>query len=84
MAGDRATDYNYYTKRLLLAGVLSSTTLFWLNDRSKDHAATWAFLDRRIDEVLKVGGRLGKTVKSLLDLPDRVMARRATRDAARR
>ena len=34
MAGDRATDYNYYTKRLLLAGVLSSTTLFWLNDRS--------------------------------------------------
>ena len=84
MAGDRATDYNYYTKRLLLAGVLSSTTLFWLNDRSKDHAATWAFLDRRIDEVLKVGGRLGKTVKSLLDLPDRVMARRATRDGARR
>ncbi len=44
MAGDRSTDYNYYSKRLLLAGVLSSTTLFWLNDKSDGHAATWAFL----------------------------------------
>jgi len=88
MAGDRATDYNYYTKRLLLAGVLSSTTLFWLNDRSEGHAATWAFLERRIDEVLKVGGRLGKTMKGLLDLPDRlmpkVMAGRGSRGFARR
>jgi ubiquinone biosynthesis protein COQ9 len=79
MAGDRSTDYNYYTKRLLLAGVLSSTTLFWLNDRSEGHRATWAFLERRIDEVLKVGGRLGKTMKSLLDLPDRLMAARRPR-----
>jgi ubiquinone biosynthesis protein COQ9 len=79
MAGDRATDYNYYTKRLLLAGVLSSTTLFWLNDRSEDHAASWAFLERRIDEVLKIGGSLGKSVKSLLDLPDRLMAGRGPR-----
>ena len=88
MAGDRATDYNYYTKRLLLAGVLSSTTLFWLNDRSKGHQATWAFLDRRIDEVLKIGGRLGKTMKGLLDLPDRLMAKamagRGPRGFARR
>ena len=84
MAGDRATDYNYYTKRLLLAGVLTSTTLYWLNDRSEGHAATWAFLERRIDEVLKVGGRLGKTMKSLLDLPDRVMAAGGPRGFARR
>ena len=83
MAGDRATDYNYYTKRVLLAGVLSSTTLFWLNDRSEGHEATWAFLDRRIDEVLKIGGRLGKTMKSLLDLPDRLMAGRGPRGFAR-
>jgi ubiquinone biosynthesis protein COQ9 len=79
MAGDRSTDYNYYTKRLLLAGVLSSTTLFWLNDRSEGHQATWAFLERRIDEVLRIGGRLGKTMKGLLDLPDRLMAARGPR-----
>lgn len=76
LAGDRATDYNYYTKRLLLAGVLTSTTLFWLNDRSEDQAETWAFLERRIDEVLKLGARLGKAMKGLMDLPDRLMARR--------
>ncbi len=84
LAGDRSSDYNYYTKRLLLAGVLSSTTLFWLNDRSEGHAQTWAFLERRIDEVLKVGGRLGKTMKGLLDLPDRLMAGRPPRGFARR
>jgi len=84
MAGDRATDYNYYTKRLLLAGVLSSTTLFWLNDRSEGHEATWAFLERRIDEVLKIGGRLGKTMKSVLDLPDRCMMSWGQRGFARR
>ncbi len=84
MAGDRATDYNYYTKRLLLAGVLSSTTLFWLNDRSEGHEATWAFLERRIDEVLKIGGRLGKTMKGLLDLPDRLMTACRPKGFARR
>ncbi len=74
--GDRSTDYNFYTKRLLLAGVLSSTLLCWLNDRSEGHAETWAFLDRRIAQVVKVGGRLGKGVKGLLDLPERLLRRR--------
>jgi ubiquinone biosynthesis protein COQ9 len=83
-AGDRATDYNFYSKRLLLAGVLSSTTVYWLNDRSEGAAQTWAFLDRRIDEVLKVGGRLGKVMGGLLNLPDRLMAARARSGAYRR
>ena len=83
-AGDRATDYNFYTKRLLLAGVLSSTTVYWLNDRSEGTAQTWAFLDRRIDEVLKVGGRLGKVMGGLLDLPDRLMGARARAKVLRR
>ena len=54
-AGDTATDFNHYTKRLLLAGVLTSTTLYWLNDKSHGQENTWAFLDRRIANVLKVG-----------------------------
>jgi ubiquinone biosynthesis protein COQ9 len=57
-AGDTATDYNYYTKRLLLAGVLTSTTLYWLNDESEGRAESWKFLDRRIEEVLKVGKKI--------------------------
>jgi hypothetical protein len=28
--------------------------LYWLGDASDDCAATWAYLDRRIDDVLKV------------------------------
>lgn len=72
-AGDTATDYNYYSKRALLYGVYSSTFLYWLNDRSENYDATWAFLDRRIDEVLKVGGRLGKTMSRFMSLPERVM-----------
>ena len=75
-AGDRSTDYNFYTKRLLLAGVVSSTLLCWLNDRSEGHAETWAFLDRRISQVVRVGGRLGKGMKGLLDLPERLLRRR--------
>lgn len=73
-AGDRATDYNFYSKRLLLSGVYSSTLLFWLNDKSEGYGETWAFLERRIGEVLKVAGRLGKTAKAVLDLPDRLGA----------
>lgn len=53
-AGDTATDYNYYTKRALLAGVLASTTLRWLIDTSEGHEATWTFLDRRIDNVMQI------------------------------
>lgn len=59
-AGDTATDWNFYTKRLLLAGVYSSTLLFWLNDQSEDHADTWAFLDRRIENVMQVPKLTGR------------------------
>lgn len=53
-AGDTSTDFNFYTKRALLAGVYSSTLLFWLNDRSEGFSATWAFLDRRIEDVMRI------------------------------
>jgi len=54
-AGDNSTDYNFYTKRVLLAGVLKATLIFWLGDESPDHSATWDFLDRRIADVMKLG-----------------------------
>jgi len=53
-AGDTSTDFNFYTKRATLAGVYSSTLLYWLNDRSPGTEATWSFLDRRIDDVMKI------------------------------
>lgn len=64
-AGDTATDWNHYSKRALLSGVLASTGLYWLSDTSDDHADTWAFLDRRIGNVMTLGKGIGK-VKQLL------------------
>jgi ubiquinone biosynthesis protein COQ9 len=59
-AGDTSTDFNFYSKRALLAGVVVSTTLYWLRDDSEGYQATSAFLDRRIADVLKIGGRIGR------------------------
>lgn len=53
-AGDTSTDYNFYTKRLMLAGVYKSTLGVWLEDESEDMAKTRAFLDRRIENVMQI------------------------------
>ncbi|MBV7408297.1 COQ9 family protein [Maritimibacter sp. DP1N21-5] len=52
--GDTSRDVNWYTKRATLAAVYSSTVLYWLGDESVGYEATWAFLDRRIDDVMKI------------------------------
>ncbi len=79
-AGDRSTDYNWYTKRGLLAGVYASTVTVWVNDTSEDFADTWAFLDRRIDEVVRIAGGIGRTVKRLGDFDPASLFRRAAPD----
>jgi ubiquinone biosynthesis protein COQ9 len=53
IAGDTSTDFNHYTKRMTLGAVYGSTLLVWLDDQSEGHADTAAFLDRRIDDVMK-------------------------------
>lgn len=52
--GDTAEDLNWYTKRATLAAVHAATVLYWLGDDSEGNAATWAFLDRRIDGVMQI------------------------------
>ena len=54
IAGDTSTDYNHYTKRFMLGGVYGSTLLVWLDDQSEGFIETAAFLDRRIDDVMKI------------------------------
>ncbi|MFC5739488.1 COQ9 family protein [Sinirhodobacter huangdaonensis] len=51
--GDESADYNWYSKRMTLSGVISSTVLFWLGDESEGLAETRAFLDRRIADVMQ-------------------------------
>jgi ubiquinone biosynthesis protein COQ9 len=68
VAGDKAEDYNYYSKRSLLAAVWTSTFLFWLEDRSDGFRDSWAFLDRRIGDVMQIGAlraRVGDALRSL-------------------
>lgn len=53
LAGDTATDYNYYTKRAILTSIYAATLAVFLSDESDGKADTRAFLDRRIEEVMK-------------------------------
>ena len=53
IAGDTSTDFNHYTKRMTLGAVYASTLLAWLDDQSEGWSETAAFLDRRIDDVMK-------------------------------
>jgi ubiquinone biosynthesis protein COQ9 len=54
IAGDNSTDFNHYTKRLSLSAVYGSTLLVWLDDQSDGWQETAAFLDRRIEDVMKI------------------------------
>lgn len=53
LAGDTATDFNHYTKRMTLSAVYASTLAVFVNDESEGFADTRAFLDRRIDNVMQ-------------------------------
>ena len=53
LAGDTATDYNHYTKRMTLSAVYASTLLAWLDDGSEQWSDTAAFLDRRLGDVMR-------------------------------
>ena len=53
LAGDTATDFNHYTKRMTLGAVYASTVLALLDDDTADLSDTRAFLERRIDNVMQ-------------------------------
>jgi ubiquinone biosynthesis protein COQ9 len=52
--GDTSTDLSFYSKRTTLAAVYGATVLYWLDDSSEEFADTWAFLERRIDDVMQI------------------------------
>ncbi|KAK1251401.1 hypothetical protein MKX07_006880 [Trichoderma sp. CBMAI-0711] len=59
LAGDKAVDPSWYTKRAALSMVYSSSELFMTNDRSPNFLETRQFLHRRLGEVQSVGSTLG-------------------------
>ena len=52
--GDTATDFNFYSKRALLAAAYAATVLYWLEDNSPGYADTRAFLERRLGEIMSI------------------------------
>ena len=72
-AGDTSTDFNFYTKRAILAGVYSATLMRWFTDESEDESETDAFLARRIDDVMrfeKFKAQIRERAKHLPSLSD--------------
>lgn len=78
-AGDTATDFNFYTKRALLAAVYSSTLLAWLDDRSPGLEETWRFLDRRISDAMRLPGTAQRLMEPLRWLPNPIYLLRQAR-----
>ena len=70
--GDQATDFSYYTKRMSLAGVYGSTLLHWLDDDSEGFADSFAFLDRRIGNVMEFHKVRERFSRGLDDVMSRV------------
>ncbi|RBI86311.1 COQ9 family protein [Rhodosalinus halophilus] len=74
--GDTDRDFNFYTKRATLAGVYSSTVLYWLGDDTPDSSATWAFLDRRIEDVMRFEKvKANPVIKRVFAGPEWVLSR---------
>lgn len=66
-AGDTSTDFNFYTKRGILAGVYSTTLMRWFSDEQE----TEAFLDARIENVMqyeKLKAQARKQAEPLFDM----------------
>ena len=53
LAGDTATDWNHYSKRAILASIYGATLTVFVSDESANKAETRAFLDRRLDGVMR-------------------------------
>ena len=80
--GDVSTDFSYYTKRGLLTAIYSATLLYWLSDNSKDSEDTWSFLERRIEDVMKIpkvkaGLKDGVILKKILSMPLQIISKKA-------
>jgi len=64
---DQSMDFNYYSKRTILAAVFASTFAVWLQG---DDDKTWVFLDRRIGNVMQFEGWKVKMRKSSANWPN--------------
>ncbi|KAM6429988.1 ubiquinone biosynthesis protein COQ9, mitochondrial [Liasis olivaceus] len=62
-AGDQSTDINWYTRRVVLAGIYNTTELVMIQDSSPDFEETWSFLQNRVADAMNMG-HTAKQVKA--------------------
>lgn len=63
LAGDKAVDSSWYTKRASLSSVYAATEMYQTQDQSTDFKDTEAFLNRRLEEVRVMGSAVGGTLQ---------------------
>ena len=78
LAGDQATDFNFYTKRMLLAVVYGNVVRSWMHDDSEENNKSWELLDAQIENIMKIQkyrARLpdpGKVIEPILRFAARI------------
>jgi len=77
--GDHPTDFSFYTKRALLAGIQASATLYWLDDRSPGFVDTQAFIDRRLADLHRLTGLRERIAAAADQLPNPLRLLRPSR-----
>jgi ubiquinone biosynthesis protein COQ9 len=68
-AGDVSTDFSFYTKRGILAGVYAATLARWFNEPDESAPATRAFLSARIENVMQFEKFKAEVRERAKDLP---------------
>jgi len=66
IAGDSSTDFNYYSKRAILAAIYSSTVLYWINN-DYNFKKTKIFLDNKLLQVFRIT-RIKRRFKNISNL----------------
>lgn len=78
-AGDTATDFSFYSKRVSLGAIYGAAVLYWLDDHSEGFAETRAFVERRLEGVARIG-RVRRDLETVLQrLPNPLRLMRPTR-----
>lgn len=78
-AGDTATDFSFYSKRLSLAAIYGAAVLYWLDDRSENFAETRAFIERRLEGAVRIGRARRDLQAALQQLPNPLRLLRPSR-----
>eukprot|EP00124_Ichthyophonus_hoferi_P003315 Ihof_evm8s281 gene=Ihof_evmTU8s281 len=67
-AGDRSTDFNWYSKRGTLAALYSSSELFMIQDKSVSFADTMTFLDHRLKDLASISGLQAEVGRGIMNI----------------